>query len=115
MREVIKHVDISILCGHRGKDEQDEAYRTGRSTVQWPRSKHNALPSLAVDIAPYLPDVKIDWTDTAAFARLAGYVERVAHEQGLRTRWGGDWDQDRRTADERLIDMPHFEIMEYVP
>ena len=110
-REVIKEYDCSILCGHRGQDEQDEAFSTGRSTKKWPDSKHNSQPSIAVDAAPYFIGIKIDWKDTAAFARFAGYVERVAHEQGVKIRWGGDWNQNRRTADETFIDMPHFELV----
>jgi peptidoglycan L-alanyl-D-glutamate endopeptidase CwlK len=110
--EVIKEYDCSILCGHRGEDEQNEAFSTGKSTKQWPDSKHNAEPSLAVDAAPYFMGIKIDWNDMTAFGRFAGYVERVAHEQGVRIRWGGDWNSNRRTADETFIDAPHFEIME---
>jgi hypothetical protein len=108
--EVIKERDCTIICGHRGKDEQDEAFATNKSTKRWPDSKHNKEPSLAVDAAPYFPGVKIDWTDKAAFARFAGYVERVAFEQGIKLRWGGDWNDNKRTNDEKLVDMPHFEV-----
>ena len=38
--------------------------------------------------------------------------ERIAHEQGVKLRWGGDFDQDGRTKGEKLIDMPHLEIAE---
>lgn len=107
LREAIKHVDFTVMCGHRTQDEQDEAFRLGRSKARWPQSKHNGLPSLAVDIAPY----PVDWQDTARFARLAGYIERIAHEQGVRIRWGGDWDQDGWTSDEQFIDMPHIEVI----
>lgn len=108
LKEAIRHVDFTILCGFRGPDEQEDAYRTGRSKVRWPNSKHNRRPSVAVDLAPF----PVDWTDTARFARLAGYIERIAHEQGVKLRWGGDFDQDGRTKGEKLIDMPHLEIAE---
>lgn len=108
LREAIKHVDFTVICGYRNQDDQNDAFRTGRSKVRYPDSKHNTLPSSAVDIAPY----PVDWKDTARFARLAGYLERIAHEQGIRIRWGGDFDQDGATADERFIDMPHIEIVE---
>jgi peptidoglycan L-alanyl-D-glutamate endopeptidase CwlK len=107
MREAIKHVDFTVICGHRGRDEQEDAFRLGRSKVRWPNSKHNRYPSVAVDVAPY----PIDWQDTARFARLAGYIERIAQEMDIRIRWGGDWDMDGRTADERLVDMPHIELI----
>jgi len=108
LKEAIRHVDFTIMCGFRGPDEQEDAYRTGRSKVRWPNSKHNRKPSVAVDLAPY----PVDWTDTARFARLAGYIERIAHEQGVKLRWGGDFDMDGRTAGEKLVDMPHLEIIE---
>ncbi len=108
LKEAIRHVDFTIMCGFRGPDEQEDAYRTGRSKVRWPNSKHNRRPSVAVDLAPF----PVDWTDTARFARLAGYIERIAHEQGVKLRWGGDFDMDGRTAGEKLVDMPHLEIVE---
>ena len=108
LKEAIRHVDFTIMCGFRGPDEQEDAYRTGRSKVRWPNSKHNRRPSVAVDLAPF----PVDWADTARFARLAGYIERIAHEQGVKLRWGGDFDQDGRTVGEKFIDMPHLEIAE---
>lgn len=108
LNEAIKTVDFTILCGHRGEDEQEDAYRTGKSKVRWPDSKHNALPSVAVDIAPF----PVDWQDTARFARLVGYIEHIAHQRGIKIRWGADWDMDGATKDERFIDMPHLELVD---
>lgn len=101
-------LDFSVLCGHRGQTEQAEAFQTGMSTVEWPKSKHNALPSRAVDLAPY----PLDWSDTARFARLAGYVQAVADEMSIRIRWLGDPDGDGRIKGQRFTDMPHFELHE---
>jgi len=53
--EVIKHYDFTVLCGHRGEEEQNEAFKQGRSNAKWGQSKHNTTPSRAIDIAPY-PD-----------------------------------------------------------
>ncbi len=106
--EAIKHVDFTVLYGFRAREEQNQAYKEGKSNLQWPDSKHNQIPSLAVDIAPW----PIDWSDTARFARLVGYVERIAEELGIRIRWGGDWNDNYRTKDERLVDMPHIELVE---
>ena len=36
--EVVKSVDISILCGHRGQAAQNFAFETGNSQEDWPRS-----------------------------------------------------------------------------
>ena len=116
--EVIQQFDCSILCGHRGKAEQQEAFDSGNSQVQYPNSKHNSLPSMAVDAAPYFVELKnVDWKDEKAFAFFAGYVKRVAEELlrkriiTHRLRWGGDWDGDGRTLDERFKDLPHFELI----
>jgi peptidoglycan L-alanyl-D-glutamate endopeptidase CwlK len=65
------------------------------------------MPSLAVDVLPY----PVDWRDTARFARLFGHFERIAFQRGIDIRWGGDWNNNFRTADERLIDMPHIELV----
>lgn len=62
---LIKWFDFKILQGHRNKEDQDKAYNEGKSKVKWPNGKHNANPSLAVDIAPY----PIDWRDT-------GYLQK---------------------------------------
>lgn len=39
--EVIKHYDCSVICGHRGQQEQDQAFHDGRSKLKFPQSKHN--------------------------------------------------------------------------
>lgn len=106
MNEAIQHVDFTILVGHRNVTDQEIAFKEGKSKKHWPNSKHNSLPSMAVDIAPY----PIDWKDTARFARLFGYLERIAQEMQIPIRWGGDWNNNYRTTDEKLIDMPHIEL-----
>ena len=55
--EVIKHVDCSVLEGHRGKERQNKFYDEGKSKVRYPNGRHNANPSLAVDVTPY----PVDW------------------------------------------------------
>jgi peptidoglycan LD-endopeptidase CwlK len=101
-------LDFTVTCGHRGEASQEQAFSEGKSTKHWPDSLHNRLPSLAVDLAPY----PTDWADTAAFARLAGYVQAVADDLDVEIRWGGDWNGNGRTTDERLKDAPHFELTE---
>jgi len=108
LNEAIKTHDFAVLCGFRDEFEQNKAVAEKRSTKVWPNSKHNSYPSRAVDIAPF----PIDWSDTARFARLVGYIERIAFEQGKRIRWGGDWNGNGRTKDERFVDMPHLELVD---
>jgi hypothetical protein len=105
---VVLHYDCSILCGHRGSEEQDEALRTGRSRLRFPMSKHNRVPSIAVDAAPY----PIDWDDHVRFRVFGGFVLGMATAMGIRLRWGGDWDMDWDFNDQSLIDLPHFELID---
>jgi hypothetical protein len=104
--EVIKYMDHTVLCAYRGQQEQDAAFAAGKSKVRWPASKHNSLPSKAIDVAPY----PIDWEDEVRFARLMGHYERVAYEQGIRIRLGLDFNGDGRSRDERFLDFPHIEL-----
>lgn len=113
LNEVIKHFDCSVMCGHRGEEEQNEAYHSGRSKLQFPKSKHNGFPSLAVDVAPYYPtSPHIRWNDLAGFRYFAGFVVGIAASKGIELRWGGDWDSDRDVTDNNFNDLPHFEIVE---
>lgn len=118
MLEVIKYIDFTVIEAHRGKEAQDEAFRTGHSKLPWPKGKHNAYPSKALDIVPYFKDarVKINWKDIPAMARLMGYVQRVADEQGVKLRFGLDWDGDFQTVsfddNEFFLDAPHVELVE---
>ena len=106
-KEVIKEYDCTVIEGTRGKEKQDEYYRTGKSKVQFPNSKHNSQPSMAVDVAPY----PIDWNDTNRFYHFGGYVQGVADRMGIGIRWGGDWDSDNDLNDQTFMDLVHFELI----
>lgn len=111
LNEAIKHMDFTVVCGFRGEEEQDKAYREGKSKVRFPRSKHNQKPSLAVDIAPCRGGT-IPWNDVGAFILLAGFILAIACLKKTPLRWGGDWDSDRDMTDQTFNDYPHFEIIE---
>lgn len=106
LEEAIKLVDFSVIYGHRNQAEQDKAFAEKKSKLPWPQSKHNSLPSKAVDIAPY----PIDWSDHKRFAYFAGICVGIAHAKGIKLRWGGDWDMDGNLKEETFIDMPHLEL-----
>lgn len=99
MNEVIKETDIIIICGHRNKDEQNLAFIQGNSKLNYPKSRHNSLPSQAVDIAPY----PLDWNDLEAFRELAIIVKEKAEELGIDIEWGGE-------CFGSFIDMPHYQL-----
>ena len=102
--QLIKTYDFSVTCGYRGKQDQNTAYQKGASKLQFPKSPHNQLPSLAVDLVPY----PVDWNDIYRFKEMAAAFFAVANllkERGEITHefeWGGNW----RT----LKDYPHFEV-----
>jgi len=104
--EVIKHVDCSILEGHRSKDRQNKLYEEGKTKVKYPDGRHNRQPSSAVDVTPY----PVDWKDRERQTLFAGFVIGVASQMGIKLRWGGDWDQDFQVVDNRFDDFPHFEL-----
>jgi peptidoglycan L-alanyl-D-glutamate endopeptidase CwlK len=98
--EVIKRADCSVICGHRGKEEQQAAFDAGNSKLQYPKSRHNSYPSEAVDVVPY----PLDWNDHLRFAALANVVKNVAREMNIPITWGGDW--------KSFKDLPHYELVQ---
>ena len=77
--EVIKHVDCSILEGHRDKDRQNKLYEEGKTKVKYPNGRHNRQPSSAVDVTPY----PVDWKDRERQTLFAGFVIGVASQMGI--------------------------------
>jgi hypothetical protein len=104
--EVIKHFDCSVICGHRGQEEQDRAFHDGRSKLKFPESKHNKTPSLAADVVPY----PIDWKDTERFYMFVGVVRGIAAMMGISIRCGADWNGNMEIKDQNFHDLPHFEL-----
>ena len=104
--EVIKHVDCSVLEGHRGEERQNKLYLERKTKVRYPDGRHNNNPSNAVDVTPY----PVDWEDRERQTLFAGFVIGTARAMGLNVRWGGDWDQDFEVQDNKFDDFPHFEI-----
>ena len=112
-REVIKHYDCTIIEGYRGKAEQEKAVEEGRSKLHFPHSKHNRMPSFAVDAVPYHAlQPHIRWDDREAFYHFAGFVLGIAASMGISIRWGGDWDSDHDLHDQAFMDLVHFELRE---
>lgn len=70
--------DMTVLCGFRGKDEQDAAVASGASESPWPLSKHNRMPADAVDVSPY----PVDWNEKR-LEILHAYVAGIAHAMGI--------------------------------
>jgi peptidoglycan L-alanyl-D-glutamate endopeptidase CwlK len=102
----IEMTDFGITCGYRGEADQAAAYASGKSKLEWPNSRHNVMPSEAVDLVPY----PVDWDDRERFFYLAGVIMSCAKELGVELRWGGDWDMDLKPHERGENDLPHFEL-----
>ncbi|MEZ9627486.1 peptidase [Aliivibrio fischeri] len=105
--KVLEICDCSILCGHRTEAEQN-ALPSSNTQVRFPNSKHNSVPSKAVDATPY----PYDEDDRERFSYFAGIVIGVGASMGIVIRWGGDWDKDNELKDNGFDDLMHFELVE---
>lgn len=99
-------IDIVVICGRRNRKEQNAAYPKF-SNVQWPNSKHNAIPpklSNAIDLAPII-NGKIPWNeDDEGFEYwyiLGGMAMAIAKKHSLKIKWGYYF--------KKLVDLPHYE------
>ena len=97
-REVIKYIDFSVICGFRDENDQNEAYLRGNSSKKWPNSRHNNMPSTAIDVAPY----PIDWDDLNSFYRLNGVIMTIAQQMNIKLIWGASFTT--------LVDLPHYQL-----
>lgn len=89
----------AVICGFRGRHEQEKAYMAGKSKAKWGQSKHNLKPSHAVDVVPE----PLNWEDIPAFEKLGEKIMAKAKELGINIRWGRDFTN--------LKDYPHFELI----
>ena len=101
--------DISAFWGHRGEDDQNDAFTSGRSKACWPKSKHNKVLSEAIDAGPWIPGVGVPGygdvpNDDAIWIIFAGAVMAKAQELGIKLRWGGLF--------KNLKDLGHFELID---
>ncbi len=89
----------AVICGFRGRYEQEKAYYEGKSKAKWGMSKHNLKPAMAVDVVP-LP---LDWNNIESFEKLGAKIMQKASELNINIKWGRDF--------KGLKDYPHFELV----
>lgn len=106
--EVEKHIECTVLCGYRGEKEQNDAYNGGFSKLKYPKSKHNLIPSRAIDVAIY----PINWKNRDSFIYFAGFVMGIAKQLGVKIRCGVDFNSNLDFKDDSLFDGPHFELVD---
>lgn len=110
--EKLSCYDFTVLEGHRSVERQKELFDQGYSKIDGisRKGKHNYNPSLAVDLAPY--PVSWDSKELWKFDVLAGAIFAAAEIEGVKIRWGGDWDSDGNRQEHSFLDLPHFELAE---
>ena len=93
--------DLTITCGYRTKDEQEEAYKSGKSRAKFGQSKHNFFPSKAVDIVPY----PINWDkNDIRWWKMIALAYEVARKKNIKIRSGAFFTG--------LEDLPHIELID---
>lgn len=105
--------DITVIEGHRTNERQAELYAAGR-TAPGPKvtnarpgqSRHNSMPSQAVDAGPCDRSGAVLWNDKAKFDAWGAHVKATAARLNIGIRWGGDFS---------FYDGAHFELLQEKP
>lgn len=90
------HPEAHVSCGYRSAEAQQEAFNSGHSRALPGQSKHNVMPSEALDW------FRLTQAGGASFDAVwyRNVLAPIAKAHGLV--WGGDWNS--------IKDMPHVEI-----
>lgn len=109
---IIEYYDCMILIGYRNEKEQNDAFKSKKSKLRYPKSKHNFIPSRAVDAIPWFKnEPHIRWHDIKKFYEFGGFVQAMAKTLDIEIRWGGNWDMDDELHDQGFNDLVHFEVI----
>lgn len=98
-------VDFAVIEGLRTLARQHELVNKGSS--QTLNSRH--LTGHAVDCVPIISGV-IPWNDKSKFKAVSDAMFQAAKELDVKIRWGGGWNENGRSDDERFYDGPHYEL-----
>jgi peptidoglycan LD-endopeptidase CwlK len=121
MKESLKVsiIDFGISTGVRSQKEQDEAFRTGKSKLQFPRSMHNLDPNrnpqyaLAVDVFAHVPsEGGVTWK-IQYYYYLFGVFSAVAKQLNIPIRHGLDFNMNGNFSDDGFLDGPHVELLKW--
>ena len=99
IKAVAEEEKCAVICGYRGRYEQEQSYYEGKSKARWGMSRHNLKPSMAVDVVP-LP---LDWNNIESFEKLGEKIMQKAADLNIKIKWGRDF--------KGLKDYPHFELV----
>lgn len=113
--EVIQYWDCIIIEGYRDKAGQERAFRNGNTKLLYPNSKHNTIPSMAVDVYPYPLPTNKQMGDYYFFGGFVLGIAAMLKANGTMrysVRYGADWNNNQRVSDENFSDGVHFELKE---
>jgi len=96
-------VDFTIIEGRRTPERQKQLVAQGKSKTL--NSRH--ITGHAVDIVPVVGGAVL-WNQCPDVAQA---MLEASKELGIPIRWGGDWDMDGDSKDEKFYDGPHFELL----
>jgi hypothetical protein len=89
--------DLHVSWGYRDAASQLEAFKEGKTKLNFPNSAHNKTPALALDLFQIDEQGKAKW-DGVFFAKLDAFNQ----EKGHAIKWGGHF--------KHLGDFDHFEL-----
>ncbi len=84
-------VDLTIICGIRTLEEQQEAFKNGFSKLDGVNKKSKHQEGLAFDFIHY---PFRGWDDINSFKKVGEELKFVANYLGVPCRYGGDWGGD---------------------
>lgn len=107
----LRHIrSVSVIRGHVGRSAQNITYFYGRSCHRFPHSKHNRMPSLAVDIVP----VTFTHNNVEESYLIAGMMMALAWKSNIKIVWGMDTKLKIGQSDHIDCESGHFEIVEKI-
>ena len=105
-----KGIDIVVTEGIRDLATQKKYLAEGKSKTL--KSKHLANAhglSQAIDLA-FSINGKINWNDTTWLTKAGLHFEAYFKAKNTKATWGGDWNKNGNTKDEKFLDMPHYQL-----
>lgn len=104
--------DFTVICGHRNRKDQEDAFKRGASKVHYGNSAHNAEEpgtgkprACAIDVLPF---PFTDYNDPKMRPKWQAIFEAfqtAAAKRGVKLRWGGG------IPDKSFNwDLPHIEL-----
>lgn len=120
----ISPIDFKVIEGIRTPERQKKLYAQGRTApgpkVTWTLNSNHFVNKAtgfghAVDLLPAPYDWKLEDPKSTPemddnFAIMARAVLKAAELEGVRIRWGANWDGDNIWREKGETDNPHFEL-----